>query len=157
MKVLKLSLKLFSLLKFLSLLIATGGGGGGGCGRSRGGAEELLSGAGSLCHTQYWFRRNSGPLPLGRAEPFSLGGPLKGSVSDPVSEPALTMETEEDGTNGLSVDPMSDPIFEEYPLIGVDPSNVKGSVICDPLFSASQDNGITLNAGIPGNNFKILH
>ena len=74
---------------------------------------ECGSGAGSLCHTQYWFRRSSGPFPLGRADPFNLGGPCNGSVSDPVSDPALTIDTDDDGTNGRSVDPMSDPMFDE--------------------------------------------
>lgn len=82
---------------------------------------------------------------MGRADPFSLGGPCSGSVSDPVSDPARTIDTDEEGTNGRSADPMSD----EYPLIGVDPSSVKGSVICDPLFSDSQ-RGMTLNGGMPG-------
>ena len=81
---------------------------------------------------------------MGRADPFSLGGPCSGSVSDPVSDPARTIDTDEEGTNGRSADPMSD----EYPLIGVDPSSVKGSVICDPLFSDSQ-RGMTLNGGMP--------
>ena len=59
------------------------------------------------------------------------------------------METDDEGTNGRSVDPISDPMFDEYPLIGVDPSRVNGSVKCDPLFSVSQ-RGMTLKAGIPG-------
>ena len=84
-------------------------------------------------------------MPFGRADPLRRGGPCKGSVSDPVSDPALTMDTDEDGTKGLSVDPMS----EVYPLIGVDPRRVKGSVRWDPLLSDSQ-RGMTLNAGMPG-------
>ena len=88
-------------------------------------------------------------MPLGSADPLSLGGPCRGSVSDPVSDPALTIDTDDEGTKGLSVDPRSEPMADEYPLIGVDPSSVNGSVKCDPLLSDSQ-RGMTLKAGMPG-------